>query len=267
MTGPLDISQLRAWNTDGYLVLPGVLSSAQVLSLRRDVDRLRKRSKEKRPGVRRKAGLDQRNILSSSPRFVELIDPTPVFDIALQLLGPYIQLSMAQAIIRAPDRRNTGYVHTDGGQAMSRLRVTETSAPLQVKVQYFLTGVRGTDRGNFVVFPGSHLRPFPLEGDRPTPRTPGTVQLEVKAGDAAIFPHALWHGVAPNRGNRARKSLIYCYSHQCFRQFDFGGMDQDVLDGCTPRQRRLLGDLGKDWKPGAYFYGPADQLEVMKGSP
>ena len=50
----------------------------------------------------------------------------------------------------------------------------------------------------------------------------------------------------------------------CFRAFDFNGHAQDVLDRCTPRQRRLRGDLGQDWRPGAYFYAPQDQVEVIE---
>ena len=97
--------------------------------------------------------------------------------------------------------------------------------------------------------------------------TPGAVQLCARAGDAAIFTHSLWHGVAPNRSRRSRKTLIYCYSQMCFRAFDFDGHTPEVLDRCTPRQRRLLGDLGADWRPGAYFYSPEDQPKVIAGRP
>ena len=33
----------------------------------------------------------------------------------------------------------------------------------------------------------------------------------------------------------------------------------------TPRQRRLLGDLGYDFRPGSYFYVPLDQAQVIYG--
>jgi hypothetical protein len=40
-----------------------------------------------------------------------------------------------------------------------------------------------------------------------------------------------------------------------------------VADRCTPRQRRLLGDLGYDFRPGSYTYVPEDQLElIMQGA-
>jgi ectoine hydroxylase-related dioxygenase (phytanoyl-CoA dioxygenase family) len=256
----LTTEQQSAWTSDGYLVLKGVLSPNRVRTLKREIDRLHRRVSRHSDG---KKGMDVRNILPESQVFIDLIDPKETFGLVLDLVGPYIQLSMAQALVRTPDRKGSGYVHADGGQAMTRIRVTETSLPLQIKLQYFLTDVRGKDRGNFALFPGSQLRPFPNGGGRISPDTPGVVQLEAKAGDVAIFPHALWHGVAPNRGNRARKSLIYCYSQMCFRPFDFDEHSDKTLDRCTPRQRRLLGDLGADWRPGAYFYGPKDQVKVM----
>jgi ectoine hydroxylase-related dioxygenase (phytanoyl-CoA dioxygenase family) len=263
MPKKLTNAQLDMWNRDGYLVLRGVLPKTETSALRSDVDRLHRKYVLRNPEADATKGLDRRNILAESDRYIKLIDHRSTFGIVQQLMGPWIQLSMAQALVRIPNPKYDGYVHTDGGQALSRIRVSETSAPLQIKIQYFLTDVNGQDRGNFVLFPGSHLRPYPHNGDRPTPRTPGSVQIEAKAGDAAIFPHALWHGVAPNKGRRARKSLIYCYSHHCFRQFDFNTLNSEVLDRCTKRQKRLLGDLGADWRPGAYFYSPKDQEQVI----
>ena len=93
--------------------------------------------------------------------------------------------------------------------------------------------------------PGSHNRTFPETGVKDGPYIPEAVQLRVKAGDAAVFPHALWHGVASNRSEQPRKTLIYCYSHQCFRPFDYEKASPELLERCTPRQRRLIGDIGQ----------------------
>ena len=94
------------------------------------------------------------------------MDHPKAFRTILELMGPYIQLSMAEAVVRPPNKDFKGYIHTDGGQALRRIRVTETSWPLQLKIQYFLTDVRKPFSGNFTLFPGSHLRPYP-EGDTP----------------------------------------------------------------------------------------------------
>ena len=49
------------------------------------------------------------------------------------------------------------------------------------------------------------------------------------------------------------------------RSYDLGQVP-DVAKECTPRQRRLLGDLGYDFRPGSYFYVPEDQEEVITGT-
>ncbi len=39
-----------------------------------------------------------------------------------------------------------------------------------------------------------------------------------------------------------------------------------LFDRCTPRQRRLLGDLGHDFRPGDFFYAPLDKEALMTGA-
>jgi len=195
--------------------------------------------------------------------FIELMDHPATFDLVLDLMGPYILLSMAQGFVRPPNPDFKGYIHTDGGNALRRIRVTETSWPLQVKIQYFLTDVTRPNSGNFMLFPGSHYRPFPEGEDPISVDTPGAIQLSVKAGDAAVFSHSLWHGVAPNLNNKVRKSLIYCYTQMFIRPFDFNGQPPEILERCTPRQRRLLSDLRH---PTENYYAPKDQEKIMEGT-
>lgn len=265
-TRQLTDEQKARWAIDGYLVLPGVLSRAEVARLKREVDRLYRKHVTRSPNGDPTKGLDHRNATEDSEVLIEFIDHPATFGLVLDLLGPYIQLSMAEVLVRPPSTAFKGYIHTDGGEAMRRIRVTETSWPLQLKIQYFLTDVLRPDSGNFLVFPGSHLRPYPEGNPLPTVDAPGAVQVCVRAGDAAIFPHSLWHGGAPNLSKRPRKTLIYCYSQMCFRCFDYEKPSPRTLEQCTPRQRRLLGDLGQSWKPGAYFYAPPDQVEVITGT-
>ena len=144
--------------------------------------------------------MDRRHLLEYGEAFIELIDRSPVFDLIVDIMGPYVLLSMSQAIVRASTPDFPGYTHTDGGEALRAVRVTETSRPLAVKAMYLLSDVEGSDSGNFTVFPGSHMRPFPDDPERwPTPHSPGAAQLQGKAGDCYLFPHSIWHGPAPNR--------------------------------------------------------------------
>jgi hypothetical protein len=50
------------------------------------------------------------------------------------------------------------------------------------------------------------------------------------------------------------------------RPYDYESVSS-VIDRCTPRQRRLLGDLGYGFRPGSYTYVPEDQLQVILNTP
>ena len=274
--------QREQWAVDGYLQIEGALTPAEVDFFADQLDNnvrtqpgyepaaselQRGHYAWKLPDQNKDAFMDRRDLLPYHQSFIDLIDKPGIFDLILDLMGPHIAFSMSQAIIRASTDMFPGYIHTDGGEAQKMIRVTETSRPLAVKVMYLLTDVNGPDSGNFTLFPGSHLRPFPEREDRiPNPHTPGAVPLLGKAGDAYIFPHAIWHGPTPNHSGKARKTILYNYCQLFMKPYDFGGPVKTLFDRCTPRQRRLLGDLGHDFRPGDFFYAPLDQEALMTGN-
>ncbi len=273
--------QRQDWHTDGYIRLEGALSPEQVERFSAKLDEVRTRpGYEPRPGqlprghygwvehcddLNPEGFMDRRDLLSYGQEFIDLIDHSPVFDLIADIMGPHIAFSMSQAIVRPANDGFPGYTHTDGGEGQREVRVMETSRPIAVKALYLLTDVEGQNNGNFTVYPGSHLRQIPFDRDPPLgPQSPGCVHLEGKAGDCFIFSHSLWHGPAPNHSGRARKTLLYNYSQLFLRAYDYDGVHPLAQRG-TPRQRRLMGDLGYGFRPGSYFYVPEDQREVILG--
>ncbi|MEM7250373.1 MAG: phytanoyl-CoA dioxygenase family protein [Pseudomonadota bacterium] len=271
--------QRNEWAINGYIRIEQAFSPDEVVSFGQKIDEIRARPGYEPTGVQRghyewveqcasqdpEAFMDRRDILPYDQAFIDLIDRPGIFDLIVDIMGPYLLLSMSQAIVRASDPGFAGFTHTDGGEALRRIRVTETSRPLAMKALYLLTDVEGSDNGNFTVFPGSHLRPFPEDAspENLNPHTPGAVQLEGRAGDCFLFSHALWHGPAANLSGRARKTLLYNYCQMCVRAYDFE-TTSEVMERATPRQRRLLGDLGHAFRPGSYFYAPTDQQAVIE---
>ena len=81
----------------------------------------------------------------------------------------------------------------------------------------------------------------------------------------AIFPHNLWHSVAPNHGDSVRRSVTFRYGQMWCRPYDYEKAPAEVLARMPERRRRLLGDLGDDYIATDY-YKPHDQLEVMLGT-
>ncbi len=274
--------QRTQWATDGYLQLEGALNADEVAFFSAELDRIRDlpgwepdpenlprghyawlpQAKSQDP----EGFMDRRDLLTYGKAFIDLIDRPGVFDLVVDVMGPYVLHSMSQAIVRASTEDFPGYTHTDGGEALRRIRVTETSRPLAMKAMYLLSDVDGPESGNFTVFPGSHMRPYPEDPNFiPSPQMPGAVPLTGKAGDCYLFSHSLWHGPSPNTSGKARKTLLYNYCQMFVRWYDFE-LTSEVRQQCTARQRRLLGDLGYEFRPGSYFYAPEDQVEVILGA-
>jgi hypothetical protein len=278
--GKLTDSERRLWETDGYLHLEGALNPDEVEFFRSEIERIRgvpgyepdrdpelpighyawlDHADDMTPG----GFMDRRDLLTYHQAFIDLIDKPPVFDYILDIMGSNMMLSMTQAIVRPPAESFPGYTHTDGGESLRLYQLKEHAPPIAMKAMYLLSDVTEKDTGNLTVYPGSHLRQIPYQGDRTmTPYSPGAHQLMGKAGDVYLFPHSLWHGPARNLSDRSRHVLLYNYCQLWVRSYDHNVVP-DVAQGCTPRQRRLLGDLGYDFRPGSYFYVPKDQEAVM----
>ena len=91
----------------------------------------------------------------------------------------------------------------------------------------------------------------------------GIVQILAKPGDVLLFPHSLWHAVAPNRTKRTRYSIILRYGLTALRPFErFDSVLADDSRSLTIRQRRVLGDFGSE-NPSPYR--PLNQDEVILG--
>ena len=101
-------AQQEQWAIDGYLVLKNVLSKKEVQTLIREIDRLYRKHVTRNANPA--SGMDRRNLLPDSDVFIQLMDHPGLFDLILHLMGPYIQLSMAEAIVRVANSRMAGAI-------------------------------------------------------------------------------------------------------------------------------------------------------------
>ncbi len=90
--------QKRQWKEDGYLVLKDILSSEEIENLTAVVDRMYEEHLQQ-PDVEPGAGLDRRNVMEEHDIFVELIDHPVTFPVVLELMSPYIHLSMSEVMV------------------------------------------------------------------------------------------------------------------------------------------------------------------------
>ena len=222
----LTAEQRRQWATDGYLHLEGVLDADQVEFFSSEIDRIRTVpgwEPDRRPELPRghygwldhaedldpSGFMDRRDLLTYDQAFIDLMDRSPVFDYIVDIMGPYILLSMTQAVVRAAASDFEGYTHTDGGESLRRIRVGESSPPIAMKAMYLLTDVTGENCGNLTVFPGSHLRQIPYEGDRNmTPYSPAPPNSPAMRGTSTCSRTRC--GTAPRATSRAAHASVCC---------------------------------------------------------
>ena len=112
---------------------------------------------------------------------------------------------------------------------------------LSLKVSYWLSDVRGEDRGAMRIVPGSHkLDELPAgeEGGDPI----GAIEVRVKPGTAVLFDRRMWHSRGWNYSEATRKVVFIGYSYRWLRGLDYNLMPEELLAKCDPIRRQLLGD-------------------------
>jgi len=271
----LTTDQRERWRRDGYLHLENALSEEQIERLLRGVDeavsvfqRLPEDQQAVHAGATGTMASDDmrlRNVVSLSGFMDELLDLPAVFEPALALLGPYMQVCGTEILLRKPYPDDALALHVDGGSGLGRMLPNLKSNMSHVKALYFLTDVQAADQGNVILVPGSHDVEFPRSGDdlASHPLRQESFQLQARAGDVILFPATLWHAVAPNKSGMTRTSLVVWYSQLWARPVDYHRIEPDVFARLTKRQRLLLGELA-DPRP-VTFYLPtqSDYLPTM----
>jgi ectoine hydroxylase len=230
----------RQFNDQGYLVVPDALDPAMVQKLIRAVDRVDARERTANHG--RDRLLSFANILPEDDAFVELIDWPRIFPKVWGILGWNIHvyhthLDVSPPVEAAP--ANPVAWHQDSMRVNEEIE-THPRPRLSLKIGYYLSDVSSPDRGNTLLWPGSHLcdeLDCPNDG---TSSPPQAEPLVVPAGAALILDRRLWHSRSPNFGPSARKVVWIGYAYRWLRAKDEMSVDQLILHA-DPVRRQLLG--------------------------
>ena len=251
--------QLEAFDRDGYLIVEEALPADKIADLLLVIGQLQQRLQDS-PHRRKIFGLDVRPLITEDDAFLELMEWSTTFPLAVRFLGHWnLQLTTSHLIMVPPnpEQRNTGW-HDDGGKPF--FHVNGIKPFMNLKVGFFLTDLLQQDMGSLMVVPGSHRvagRPAWEEGAR-DPRD--AVELKLHAGSAVIFQQGVWHAGAPNLSDETRIVLYYGYGSRLLRPIDYDNMPADLLDKCTPIGRQLLGE--KSTHLG--YYIPTDEDVPLK---
>lgn len=241
---PLTAAERLAFETRGYLVVPGALSAAELAAVRRAADEAEAawRADPSRPGCRLPEFLEIEAIMEYHPLLFDLVEHPAWFPKVRALLGSGIGLVDHAYYVTPPGGR------LDGGAWHSDLagRVHGVDLPrslLMIRVMVALADVPA-DGGATLVLPGSHrwgdevvLPPVTTPEEMP-----GAVALACRAGDAYFFNGHLRHSPGTHRGAAVRRMLLYNYGHKWMRMWRGHEPSPRLAAAArTPMRRQLLG--------------------------
>ncbi|MFJ2778103.1 phytanoyl-CoA dioxygenase family protein [Kitasatospora sp. NPDC087315] len=273
--GDEEISQYAA---QGYLHLRGLFNQAEIDLGLEIVDRAVRSLATGEDSVpyhasyfnegSRKDLVRVRNAVAQQREIAYFLDHPRLIGPMVSLLGHGLHVLGSEVFYRDIDSAPHEPWHIDGGPAMHAVKIDHTRRSLQAKAQIFLTEVSEPRSGNFLLIPGSHTWPAPTPSDieemnrqQRAGGVPGAVTVRAKPGDVLLFPYSLWHAVDCNV-RAPRKSFILRFGHLWHRPHDYHAQPREVLDGLSPRLRRMLGDFGEESHPMDY-YKPTDNEVVM----
>jgi hypothetical protein len=246
----------KAVADDGFALIPGVLSAAEVAEARREIDRLKPFHFDRQDGK-----CDHyKCVFNRSPYWLPFIDRPGVVELAEATMGEDCHI-IGQTCWRThpqgPTTKVDGFdpngVHTD----MHLFPVDEellvsgkVHMPVMLATAHYYLSDIDMELCPTWVLPGSHKAgkyAHSVPADKRTEFRGNKIQpVLVKAGDVLFFRSEVWHSGSHNRSDRIRYLLQVHYGHRMVAQkfspylnFNFNA---EVLSCANKRQRRLLGE-------------------------
>ncbi|MBT3266911.1 hypothetical protein HN371_07145 [Candidatus Poribacteria bacterium] len=227
--------EVRQWEADGYLALPGAVGGSHLARLQRAFDHWAAECKDawlERVAAGDTAGTyyDIPDPLAKDDAFLGLVDHPSYYDRLLRFTDGELLFLAAQ--VRTVPVWPLAYCswHPDVGR----------TNPLHIKVQIYVNDVP-PNGGEFAFVPGSHreepgLRRRPLLTDA----MPGGRAFPGSAGDAVVFNAYGWHTPMQNRTDTPRKSIILIYERATEARRN-AERYAHIADRLSDARRQLLG--------------------------
>ncbi|CAE7224014.1 unnamed protein product [Symbiodinium natans] len=256
MVEGLSDEERTSFEADGFLVLPGVLSSAEVTSLSNVMDEWSEYMGGVAEGTTWHGMIfDKRHDMPFyHAELVKMLVHPKVFGKIVGILGWNIYCYHAHAMftralstpLSTSDLTEPlgDHWHQDSGRVNDDVE-GEPRPRLSVKASFFLTDTTQPGSPQFWVVPGSHLNnSMPNAHGGATQQPPGATPLPVHAGSVVIIDRRLWHtgplGEQPYA--HSRKVLFYGFGPRWMRPKDSMATDTVLAHVREPVIRQLLGN-------------------------
>ena len=231
--------QKEQLDQEGYLPLPGILSTEQVAALRaRQAELQAEEGDRAGTEVHQERGTDRlSDLINKDPLFqIVLTQPTVLAAIAHVLRSDF-KLSSLNSRNALPGQGRQG-LHADWGRL-------ETEGDYQVCNSLWLLDDFTPDNGATRVVPGTQ-RGTQTPGDvmtDPSAPHPDEVVLLGKAGDVVVVNSHTWHGGTTNRTQEPRRVMhgYFCRRHQPQQLDQQKYLRPATWDQLSPAARVILG--------------------------
>jgi hypothetical protein len=223
-------ADLEAVGRDGYVILPGLLSPAELDEIRASVmPLLDLRGRNNFEGA---ATQRVYSVLNKTRACDRIVDHPRVLAVLDRLFQPNYLLSMLQVINILPGE-SAQMLHTDDGfYPLPRPR-----APLGAATIWAIDDFTA-DNGATDIVPGSHEW-----GDDRTPTDAERRPVVMPAGSCVFFVGTLWHGGGANRSAAPRLALTAQYCEPWLRPQEAFTLSttRDTVRAVSEDIRRMLG--------------------------
>jgi ectoine hydroxylase-related dioxygenase (phytanoyl-CoA dioxygenase family) len=225
---------MRQLEEQGYLVLPGFLSEAEVERFRARVEELFAEEGDQsgaefkqEPGARRLA-----NVVDKGEIFEKIIESPKVLECVETVLGPDFKLSSLNVRSANPHGNSGQPLHVDSGELPDALG---NSVCNSVWMLDDFTEQNGALR----VVPGSHKW---MRIPEPGVKVEGEVLVTGKAGTVVVMNAHMWHGGTDNRTDRPRRAMHVYYTRgdKPQQQYQKRWVRPEVQARLSPLGRKLL---------------------------
>jgi len=246
---PPTAQQRAEFEREGFLVLPRVLSKAEVEFYAGALDRVYQ-ARQAAGAVGPGAAIHLLSAVANCPEAAGLIDHRRAFGLVWSVLGWNVHIYHSHLDVHPPLAARPPFRyewHQDGGRQNREIEA-DPRPRLSVKLAFWLSDVSQPGRGNLKVWPGSHLRnriDGPPRRDIAWPDPDGAIEVCAKPGDAVFFDRRLWHARSGNYSQVTRKVMFFGYTFRwiAIRDHNQAIWSGDLASRLSPVQRQLLGGL------------------------
>ncbi len=198
--------RIRSIELDGYVVIPDLLSVAQIDTIRSELSRLPTTAVDYSEHQRGYANVQW----TISPTAIQVIALPTMIEFLRTMLGDELICTACDFALSRPGHPGIA-IHTDAQPYGSKIFGLAASSPCLVRVLYYLDDLT-PERSPFKVIPRSHLS---LHSDGNPYRRylshDDEVMVTCRAGSAVIINQKVFHANYPNYSDSDRRLLAIAY--------------------------------------------------------